>query len=118
MKNTERWPSYAKPEPILNPIEIMLCVILPGVMMVSMILLCVWAGISFGARDDTDDNANSQDDKIEFAIAQIKDGINPEVIYDKDTKIMYVISDNGSLALLLDSDGSPRKYGVSEDDTE
>ncbi len=120
MKNTERWPSYAKPDSAWewDAFDIIIMVILPALIVTSMILLCVWAGVSFGARDDTDNNANSQDVKIEFAIAQIKDGINPEIIYDKDTKIMYVVSDNGSLTLLLDSDGSPRKYDVSEDDTE
>lgn len=115
MKNTKRWPSRVKSESTLNPIEIMLYVILPGLLIASMILISVWTGVSFGVRDNADNNTSPQDTKIEFAIAQVKDGINPEVIYDKNTKIMYVVSDNGSLTLLLNSDGSPKKYVLTEE---
>ena len=46
----------------------------------------------------------------EFGIAHIGATGQPEVIYDKDTKVMYLVSENGNHTVILNSDGTPRLY--------
>lgn len=46
----------------------------------------------------------------EFGIAQIKNANQPEIIYDKETKVMYLVSDNGNHTVILNSDGTPKLF--------
>ena len=55
-------------------------------------------------------NAESNSESISFGIVQVKTGLQPEVIYDKKTRVMYVVTDSGYITPLLDSDGNIRKY--------
>ena len=50
----------------------------------------------------------------EFGIAQIGAAGQPEIIYDKDTKVMYLVSENGNHTVILNSDGSPKLYSTEE----
>lgn len=50
----------------------------------------------------------------EFGIAQIGATGQPEIIYDKDTKVMYLVSENGNHTVILNSDGSPKLYNAEE----
>ena len=50
----------------------------------------------------------------EFEIAQIGATGQPEIIYDKDTKVMYLVSENGNHTVILNSDGSPKLYSAEE----
>lgn len=51
----------------------------------------------------------------QFAMAQAKDGLQPEIIYDKATKVMYIINDSGYITPLLNEDGSPVLYEETSD---
>ena len=46
----------------------------------------------------------------DFGIAQIGGENQPRIIYDKETKVMYIISDNGNYTTMLNEDGTPRLY--------
>ena len=50
----------------------------------------------------------------EFGIAQIGATGQPEIIYDKDTKVMYLVSENGNHTVILNSDGTPKLYEEDE----
>ena len=51
----------------------------------------------------------------EFGIAQIKNANQPEIIYDKDTKVMYLVSDNGNHTVILNSDGTPKLFNNEDE---
>lgn len=61
-------------------------------------------------------NAESNSESISFGIVQVKTGLQPEVIYDKETRVMYVVTDSGYITPLLDSDGNAKKYEGKESD--
>lgn len=52
--------------------------------------------------------------EYEFGIAQIGTTGQPKIIYDKDTKVMYLVSENGNHTVILNSDGSPKLYNEEE----
>lgn len=65
--------------------------------------------------ENKDDNAIittevSDTTGYEFGIAQIGATGQPEIIYDKDTKVMYLVSENGNHTVILNSDGTPKLY--------
>ena len=64
-----------------------------------------------------DSNSNSNTKTVEqyqFGIIQVKDGIQPEIVYDKNTGVMYIISDSGYISPLLDAEGKPQLYEMYE----
>lgn len=53
-------------------------------------------------------------EQYQFGIIQVKDGIQPEIVYDKNTGVMYIISDSGYISPLLDAEGKPQLYEMYE----
>lgn len=60
-------------------------------------------------------NKKAMQTEHQFAMAQAKDGLQPEIIYDKATKVMYIINDSGYITPLLNEDGSPVLYEETSD---
>lgn len=54
--------------------------------------------------------STNNSNKYEIGIVQINDGIQPEIIYDKTTGVMYFISDSGIITPILKEDGKPQIY--------
>ena len=73
----------------------------------TVIGICISEYISWSSEKV---NAESNSESISFGIVQIKTGLQPEVIYDKKTRVMYVMTDSGYITPLLDSNGKVRKY--------
>ena len=62
-----------------------------------------------------DSNSNTKTvEQYQFGIIQVKDGIQPEIVYDKNTGVMYIISDSGYISPLLDAEGKPQLYEMYE----
>lgn len=51
----------------------------------------------------------------EFGLIQTENGINPMIIYDKDTGTMYMVSESGNYQLMVDEDGKPRIFNEVEE---
>lgn len=68
-----------------------------------------------GGSEKTKDVSESNSKNISFGIIQIKNGLHPEIIYDKETQIMYIVTDGGYITPLLDSDGTPKLYEGDSD---
>lgn len=87
---------------------------------VAMIIMFVCAGTVMMDKDDdraesvtTVENSNNMG--YEFGIVQVKNTNQPEIIYDKDTKVMYFVSDNGNHTVMLNSDGTPKLFNNEEE---
>ena len=76
------------------------------VLIVMMLLTCVGCGSDMETVQDTKEETISKSMFI-----QIEDGINYKVVYHKETKVMYTISDGyyntGTFTVMLDADGKP-----------
>ena len=73
----------------------------------TVIGICISEYISWSSEKV---NAESNSESISFGIVQVKTGLQPEVIYDKETQIMYIVTDGGYITPLLNSDGTPKLY--------
>lgn len=73
----------------------------------TVIGICISEYISWSSEKV---NAESNSESISFGIVQVKTGLQPEIIYDKETQIMYIMTDSGCVTPLLDSNGKVRKY--------
>ncbi len=72
-----------------------------------MFIFIIYIFVSWASERE---NVESNSESISFGIVQIKTGLQPEIIYDKETQIMYIMADGGYITPLLDSDGKVRKY--------
>lgn len=77
-------------------------------------LLHIFGGTNNKAADVAVTTEVSDTTEYEFGIAQIGATGQPEIIYDKDTKVMYLVSGNGNHTVILNSDGSPKLYNTEE----
>ena len=92
----------------------------------AIISLLIISTVPFFIIAFTSNKSENKDDNIiidtevsdttgyEFGIAQIGATGQPEIIYDKDTKVMYLVSENGNHTVILNSDGSPKLYSTEE----
>ena len=76
------------------------------VLIVMMFLTCV------GCSSDMENVQDTKEETISKSMfIQIEDGINYKVVYHKETKVMYTISDGyynaGTFTVMLDADGKP-----------
>lgn len=88
----------------------------------AIIALLIISTVPFFIIAITSNKSENKDDKVaittevsdttgyEFGTAQIGATGQPEIIYDKDTKVMYLVSENGSHTVILNSDSSPKLY--------
>lgn len=104
MKNDESCQKYLARQKSLYEIAISAS-IFTIVMLSIMLLVCMFELFS-RALDSSESNSES----MTFGIVQVKNGVQPEIIYDKETQIMYIMTDSGYITPLLDSDGKVRKY--------
>ena len=63
-------------------------------------------GLSFIGCDNTNNSVKASDDMF----VTVSEGRLYDVLYDKDTKVMYVNSYRGVFAMLVNADGTPKLY--------
>ena len=71
-----------------------------------IIVILVIIGLSFIGCDNTNNSVKASDDMF----VTISEGRLYDVLYDKDTKVMYVNSYRGVFAMLVNADGTPKLY--------
>lgn len=49
-----------------------------------------------------------------FGTIQTDENNQPKIIYDKDSKVMYIMSSGGNYTVMLNSDGTPRLYNEED----
>lgn len=96
----------------LGAAKIMGLVAAASFIVILMSIMMILSIDKLNPRHSSEDNNTVSE--LEFGIVQIKNGISPEVIYDKNTKIMYIMSDSGFITPLLDSDGNIKRYDKGE----
>lgn len=84
------------------------------VVIAAMVFQDIYDRINNKPTDVTITTEVSDTTGYEFGIAQIGATGQPEIIYDKDTKVMYLVSENGNHTVILNSDGSPKLYSAEE----
>ena len=84
------------------------------VVIAAMVFQDIYDRINNKPTDVTITTEVSDTTGYEFGIAQIGATGQPEIIYDKDTKVMYLVSENGNHTVILNSDGSPKLYSTEE----
>ena len=84
-----------------------LCIVLIAL----MLMLC-----GCGAKKESEPLS----DQSMFVV--VEKGINHQVVYHKDTKVMYVISygmyNGGTFVIMLNADGTPQVWKGAEDDSD
>lgn len=73
---------------------------------IMIIVMLVIIGLSFIGCDNTNNSVKASDDMF----VTVSEGRLYDVLYDKDTKVMYVNSYRGVFAMLVNADGTPKLY--------
>lgn len=73
---------------------------------IMIIVTLVIIGLSFIGCDNTNNSVKASDDMF----VTVSEGRLYDVLYDKDTKVMYVNSYRGVFAMLVNADGTPKLY--------
>ena len=73
---------------------------------IMIIVTLVIIGLSFIGCDNTNNSVKASDDMF----VTVSEGPLYDVLYDKDTKVMYVNSYRGVFAMLVNADGTPKLY--------
>ena len=73
---------------------------------IMIIVMLVIIGLSFIGCDNTNNSVKTNDDMF----VTVSEGSLYNVLYDKDTKVMYVNSYRGVFAMLVNADGTPKLY--------
>lgn len=73
---------------------------------IMIIVTLVIIGLSFIGCDNTNNSVKASDDMF----VTVSEGSLYNVLYDKDTKVMYVNSYRGVFAMLVNADGTPKLY--------
>lgn len=78
-----------------------------------MVLSTALTGCNFAETEKTYD---PEDKKLEsmFVEVEVEKGLNWKIVYDKETKVMYVVSmssyNRGNFTLLVDEQGAPKLW--------
>lgn len=90
-----------------NPLNILLCVAITALISSLIALMIIHASKASGYDDESDQ------------FIRVANGYNyaidDTVVYDKDTKVMYVVNNKGYYWVLYNPDGTPRIYEESEE---
>lgn len=58
--------------------------------------------------------SDTETDELQSMFVEIEEETKWEIVYDKDTKVMYVVADygtgSGQFTLLVDENGNPKLY--------
>lgn len=73
---------------------------------IMIIVMLIIIGLSFIGCDNTNNSIKASDDMF----VTVSEGRLYDVLYDKDTKVMYVNSYRGVFAMLVNADGTPKLY--------
>ena len=73
---------------------------------IMIIVTLVIIGLSFIGCDNTNNSVKASNDMF----VTVSEGRLYDVLYDKDTKVMYVNSYRGVFAMLVNADGTPKLY--------
>ena len=73
---------------------------------IMIIVMLVIIGLSFIGCDNTNNSVKASNDMF----VTVSEGSLYSVLYDKDTKVMYVNSYRGVFAMLVNADGTPKLY--------
>lgn len=73
---------------------------------IMIIVMLVIIELSFIGCDNTNNSVKASDDMF----VTVSEGRLYDVLYDKDTKVMYVNSYRGVFAMLVNADGTPKLY--------
>ena len=73
---------------------------------IMIIVMLVIIGLSFIGCDNTNNSVKASNDMF----VTVSEGSLYNVLYDKDTKVMYVNSYRGVFAMLVNADGTPKLY--------
>ncbi len=90
-----------------NPLSILLCVAIAA-LIASLIALMIIHASKASGYDDEDE----QFIKVAKGYNYV---IDDTVVYDKDTKVMYVVNNEGYYWVLYNPDGTPRTYEEIEE---
>lgn len=101
-KNDESYQEYLARQEFLYGMAIAVAI----AMISTIITVCMFKLFSWIPKTISESNSES----MTFGIVQVKNGMQPEIIYDKETQIMYIMTDSGYITPLLDSNGKVRKY--------
>ena len=101
-KNDESYQEYLARQEFLYGMAIAVAI----AMISTIITVCMFKLFSWIPKTISESNSES----MTFGIVKKKNGMQPEIIYDKETQIMYIMTDSGYITPLLDSNGKVRKY--------
>ena len=73
---------------------------------IMIIVMLVIIGLSFIGCNNTNNSVKTNDDMF----VTVSKGSLYNVLYEKDTKVMYVNSYRGVFAVLVNADGTPKLY--------
>ena len=73
---------------------------------IMIIVMLVIIGLFFIGCDNTNNSVKTNDNMF----VTVSEGSLYNVLYDKDTKVMYVNSYRGVFAVLVNADGTPKLY--------
>lgn len=84
-----------------------LALIFSGVVLSTVLVGC--SGIS-----ETDKAYNTKAEDLKSMFVEVEQASNWRIVYDKETKVMYAVSDGGynrgNFALLVDENGNPKLW--------
>ena len=89
-----------------NPLNILLCVAIAA-MIASLIALMIIHASEASGYDIEGDQF--------IRVAKGYNHVADTVVYDRDTKVMYVVNNEGYYWVLYNPDGTPRTYEESEE---
>lgn len=80
------------------------------ILLLSFVLLVGNAFINPVLAEDVKQEVEQEDILVRVQTLLVDNGIRVTIVYDVETKVMYMISRGGGVCMLVDSSGNPRLY--------